>query len=121
MARTTPEWIGDTDNSAIPPRVKVRLFEAAEGRCQNCGVQIRPGNGPEYDHIKALVNGGENKESNLQVLCRACHGAKTKGDVAEKSAVARVKAKHIGAKVKKPWHPGLRKRMDGTVVRVDDE
>lgn len=27
----------------------------------------------------------ENRESNIQVLCTACHGAKTAGDVAEKS------------------------------------
>lgn len=116
MARSVDEWIGKTDDSAIPPKVKIRLFEAAKGRCKNCGVQIRPGNGPAYDHKKALVNGGENRESNLQILCINCHDAKTKKDVAEKSAVADKKGKHIGAKAKKPWGNGMKRKMDGTVI-----
>lgn len=120
MARAVEEWIGKTDDSAIPPKVKIRLFEATKGRCQNCGVQIRPGNGPQYDHRKALINGGENRENNLQVLCLNCHSAKTKGDVAEKSAVAQKKGKHIGAKKpKRPWGNGLRRKMNGQVVPRD--
>jgi 5-methylcytosine-specific restriction protein A len=49
-----------------------------------------------YDHITALCNGGRNAESNLQVLCSLCHGQKTGADVAEKSRVARKRAKFLG-------------------------
>jgi 5-methylcytosine-specific restriction endonuclease McrA len=40
---------------------------------------------PEYDHVSALINGGQHRESNIQLLCSACHKVKTKADVAEKS------------------------------------
>ncbi len=30
----------------------------------------------EIDHIRPLANGGDNKASNLQPLCKACHGDK---------------------------------------------
>jgi 5-methylcytosine-specific restriction protein A len=49
-----------------------------------------------YDHITALCNGGRNAESNLQVLCSPCHGQKTGADIAEKSRVARKRAKFLG-------------------------
>ena len=116
MSRKVEEWIGKTDDTPLPPRVRVRLFDADGGRCAECGIQIRPGNGPAYDHIKALINGGENRETNFQVLCIPCHSSKTAVDVAEKSTVYEKRAKHLGAKVKKPWNNGLRRRMNGTVV-----
>lgn len=116
MSRAVEEWKGKTDDTPLPPRVKVRLFESAGGCCAHCGISIRPGNGPAYDHIKALINGGENREANFQVLCVPCHASKTAVDVAEKSTVYEKRAKHLGAKVKKPWNNGLRKRMNGTVV-----
>jgi 5-methylcytosine-specific restriction enzyme A len=117
MARSVPEWIATSDDSAIPVRVGLRIFERAAGRCTECTRKV--GRGFErfaYDHIIALVNGGEHRESNLQVLCAGCHTDKTRADVAEKSKVARIRAKHIGAKVKRPWHPTLRKKMNGEVV-----
>ena len=117
MSRKVEEWIGKTDDTPLPPRVRVRLFDAAGGRCAHCGISIRPGNGPQYDHIVALINGGENRESNFQVLCIPCHSAKTAVDVAEKSRIYEKKAKHLGAKPKRPWHPGFRKKMNGTVER----
>lgn len=35
----------------------------------------------EVDHIKALINGGEDSMSNLQLLCSKCHKEKTKEDL----------------------------------------
>ena len=32
-------------------KIKAEAFARAKGKCENCGVKIRPGNGPEYDHI----------------------------------------------------------------------
>ena len=95
--RSTEEWIGKTDDSAIPPRVKLRVHERANGRCQKCGADAFVG---EYDHIIPLIIGGENRENNLQKLCAACHKAKTKLDVKLKSKVARVRKRHLG--IKKP-------------------
>ena len=106
-------WVGKTDNSAIPPRVKIRVFLLANGKCQNCKRFIAGKLTAEYDHVTALINGGANCEENLQLLCCECHGQKTKADVAEKSVTARVRAKHIG--LKKPRTITRWRRFDGSI------
>lgn len=98
MTRSTEEWIGATDDTQVPPRVHVRLFIACGGACAICGVKITPAIGSETDHITALINGGENRESNLQIVCKPCHKLKTKQDVAIKAKSARIRAKHLGVK-----------------------
>jgi len=116
MTRTVPEWIGKSPDSAIPPRVKVRLFEKAKGKCECCTRRIGAGDKWDADHIVALVNGGENRETNLQVLCSWCHKAKTKQDVKAKSKTAKVKAKHLGIKrpKQKIQSRGFGQRQDNT-------
>lgn len=99
MSRSVAEWIGRTDNSAVPPRVKARLYMMANGKCQHCtrfidGRKLTA----EYDHITALINLGKNCETNLQLLCQECHLIKSGADVAIKSKDAKVRAKHIGIK-----------------------
>jgi 5-methylcytosine-specific restriction endonuclease McrA len=101
MGRAVKEWIGKTDDEAIPLRVKLRVFDRYGSRCAECKLIIRGGLLPTYDHIKALTNGGENREGNLQLLCVPCHKVKTKGDVGEKKISNRVKAKHLGIKKRK--------------------
>jgi len=97
MSRATEEWIATDDNQAIPARVKVRVFDRADGRCEECTLIIAGKLRPAYDHIQALINGGEHRERNLQLLCVPCHATKTKSDVAEKSMIYRKRGKHIGA------------------------
>jgi 5-methylcytosine-specific restriction protein A len=94
--RQVEEWIAKNDNEAIPPRVQLRVF--GNGGCRKCGRQLRPGHW-SCDHIVALINGGQHRESNLQALCNSpCHSDKTKADVAEKADVYAKKRKHIGVK-----------------------
>lgn len=114
MTRATKEWIATHDDQAIPPRVKARLFIAADKRCQKCTRLLVGRDTPEYDHAIALVNGGEHRESNLQVLCEWCHAKKTKADVAEKSVTARKRRKDIGIKKARRTIPG--RRFDGTPI-----
>ncbi len=45
-------------------------------RCVICGDNKNT----EVDHIKPLIYGGNNDETNLQTLCRDCHKVKTKKD-----------------------------------------
>ncbi len=121
MSRAVPTWEASHDDQAIPPRVKLRIFDAAGGRCAHCTLQIVGKLLPAYDHVVALINGGRHAESNLQLLCVPCHAVKTGADVGEKAVVARVRKKHIG--IRKPsrflaarnsiW----KKKMDGSVVR----
>ena len=119
--RSVPEWIGKTDDTPIPPRVKLRIFEQYRGRCNNCGLSIRGSLLPAFDHIVSLVNAGENRESNIQLLCSACHGTKTATDVHTKSVTYNKRAKRLKLKRRKlipgSKGSGFRKRMDGTVVR----
>ena len=83
----------------FPAKVKVAAFDRAEGCCETCGVTIRPGNGPEYDHIVPDAIGGGDDLGNCRVLCIPCHGVKTtKTDIPAIARVKRLKAKHIGAK-----------------------
>jgi 5-methylcytosine-specific restriction endonuclease McrA len=117
------EWIGKTDDEAIPARVKVRVCDKFNKRCVSCTNLVGGGLPAAYDHIQALVNDGENRESNLQLICVPCHKVKTRADVAEKSRVYRRRATFLGVKAKssRPMPgskaSGLRKKMDGTVER----
>jgi hypothetical protein len=43
MSRAVEEWIGKSDDEAIPRRVRVRIFLASDGQCKACQRQLRPG------------------------------------------------------------------------------
>ncbi len=98
MSRSAPEWIAKRDDDAIPPRVKLRVFEREGGRCHISKRLIRAGEAWECDHIIALCNGGEHRETNLAPALADKHREKTKADVAEKATVYRKRAKHLGLK-----------------------
>ena len=95
MSRSVPEWIGKTDDEVVPRRVKVRVFTAHQGNCAECGFRIL---GARWvcDHRIALINGGENRESNLQPIHGRCDAVKTPRDVATKSKNYRVRLRHLG-------------------------
>lgn len=123
MSRSVPEWIGKTSDTPIPPRVRLRIFEAHGGVCHLSGRRIQAGEPWDCDHIVALVNGGEHRESNLAPALRDKHREKTAFDVAEKSIVRRKRMKSLGIAPKKgrPM-PGskassLKRKMNGEVVR----
>lgn len=114
--RPVPEWIGKHHLEAIPPRVLVRVFEKYGGVCQcGCGRKIVSGEAWELDHIVALINGGEHRESNLQPLLYEHHKIKTRADVAQKSKSYEIRKRHIGIR-RRPTFRGWR-RFDGTAVR----
>jgi len=96
-ARSVPEWIGKTPDSRPPPHVRVRIFTKHGGRCHWSGILIRPGDAWDVDHVIALINGGENRESNMAPILRGKpHKEKTRQDVAEKSRVYRKRKAHLG-------------------------
>ena len=108
MTRSVPLWIGKTDDSAIPPRVRVRVFERFGGICQLSRRKIMAGEKWELDHIIPLIAGGRHAEDNLQPVLVAPHKLKTRDDVADKAKVARIRAKHLGQ-----WPKGQRIRSRG--------
>lgn len=120
MSRSVPEWRGKTPDTAPPDRVRVRVFEAKGGKCHRCSRKIAAGERWTCEHMKALVNGGENRERNLDVTCDWCLPVKNAEDVAEKATVYRKRKKHIGIKKRSTFacsrDSKFKKRMDGTVV-----
>lgn len=96
--RTVTEWIGKTDDEPFPPRVRLRILDRFGRKCANCGNRIV--GTFTADHIVALINGGQNRESNGQPLCRLCTPVKDAADVAEKSKVAEMRKAEHGLKPK---------------------
>lgn len=124
--RSTPEWIGATPDAKIPPRVRLRVFEAHGGICGLTGRKIMPGDEWDVDHIQALINGGAHRETNMQPVLRAAHRKKTAEDVKVKAKAARVRKKHLGIHKPKAVLPGskaskFKRTIDGrTVLRKDE-
>lgn len=96
--RSVDEWIGSSPDAKIPPRVRARVFEAHRGVCHLSKRRIRAGEAWECDHIIALCNGGQHRETNLAPALSEPHKIKTKADVREKSKIARLKKRHLGIK-----------------------
>lgn len=122
MARSVPEWIGKTDDSKVPPRVRLRVFEKFGGRCYLSGRIIRPGDRWEIEHVVALSNGGENRESNLAPAIADDHKQKTAQDRALKKKTDRTKKKFLGISKSKNPLPGSRaskwkRKIGGGIVR----
>lgn len=117
--RTVDEWIGKTDDAAIPPRVRLRIFSRQGGWCSICTRRLRPRHW-DCDHITALINGGEHRESNLQAVCNSpCHSQKTKQDVAEKSRTYKRRARNAG--IRKPRSIRQWRKFNGTPVYATRE
>lgn len=119
MPRTLPEWIGTTPDTSIPDRVRVRVFGTKHGKCHKCERKIRPGDKWTCEHVRALISGGENRESNLDVTCEWCLPIKNAEDVAEKSVVYKKRKKHLG--VKKPRSITRWRKFNGSPVNAPRE
>ena len=99
MARALPEWIGKTADTKVPDRVRDRVFDRYDCRCQcGCNRKIRPGEAWDLEDTVAIINGGENRESNKKPWLKEHHPEKTAKDVAEKSTVYRKRTKFRGIK-----------------------
>lgn len=96
MSRSLPEWVGKSDDTPIPPRVRLRVFEAHGGVCYLSKRKIAAGEPWDCDHVIALINGGQNRESNLAPALKDKHHEKTAQDVDTKSKTYRMQAKHNG-------------------------
>ena len=117
--RTVPEWIGKTPDAKVPPRVRQRIFEREGMRCHLSGRVIREGEPWDLDHVKALINGGEHRESNLKPALRDKHREKTAQDVREKSTINRKRKVAFG--IRKPRSIRCWRKFDGTPVFASRE
>jgi 5-methylcytosine-specific restriction endonuclease McrA len=118
FGREVPEWFGATPDTPAPERVRQRVFMRYGGKCHWTGRKIMPGDDWDLDHVKALRNGGENREANLAPILRGKpHKEKTAQDRTETADTDRMWRKSFGRK-KRPWNAGFRKKMNGKVERV---
>lgn len=58
---------------------KRHRFERVHGRCEFCKIVLQPGTW-ECDHLIPISKGGTNDITNLRILCKPCHKAKTAED-----------------------------------------
>lgn len=120
--RTVPEWIGKTPDTAIPARVRARVFDRAGGVCHISGRKIQAGEEWHCDHIKPLADGGEHREGNLAPALGSEHRRKTSAENAQRAVERRKREKHLGIKrpVRNPLPgskaSGWRKKINGEVV-----
>ena len=96
VGRTVPEWIGKTPDSQPPKSVKDRLFLRQNGRCAISGRKMLPGDEKHADHIVPLKDGGQNVESNLQLVLAVPHREKTSAENKGRAKERRMRLKHHG-------------------------
>ncbi|MET0438275.1 MAG: HNH endonuclease [Devosia sp.] len=96
MARSVDAWQGKTDDTPVPPRVRLRVWDREAGKCHRCRRDIPVGDAWIIEHRHALVLGGPNAEPNLCLTCSWCKPLKDAEDQAAKSETARVRSKHLG-------------------------
>lgn len=76
------EAIARGNNAAARLRRAVR--KAVRGTCARCLTDYLP-SFVDIDHIIPLSRGGEDVDSNVQVLCKLCHKLKTNSDFGHKT------------------------------------
>lgn len=110
MARSVPAWIGKDDDTPVPPRVRLRVWDRELGKCHRCARKIPVGDAWIIEHRLALILGGANAEQNLCLSCSWCKPVKDAEDAAAKAETARIRAKHIGIRPPPKFQsPGFQK------------
>jgi 5-methylcytosine-specific restriction protein A len=128
MSRAVAEWVGKNDDTAVPDRVRLRVFAKADECCTSCTRKIRAGETWTCEHVIALINWRKtddtphgNRESNLGVTCSNCLAPKNAADVAEKSQVYDMRRKSVLPKKRGTWGAGRgtpwKAKIGGGVVR----
>ena len=78
------DWIYWSNRVGKYPGVKTRianLLKSQKNKCTSCGLNFRPTDRIEVDHIVPRSVGGEDTYKNIQLLHRHCHDVKTAEDL----------------------------------------
>ena len=107
-----------TTRKAISHKLRVFLWSKQQGKCAICGCEL-VGNRMEFDHIQALVHGGDNEADNWRILCIDCHKSKTKSDVHAKAKVQRLRygKPKRSAPMAGSRNSAWKRHLDGTVSK----
>jgi len=122
MSRSVPEWIGKSDDSVPPKAVFDRLWIKQGGKDAITGKPFVPADGrPHIDHVIPLADGGENRESNLQLIAIKTHRQKTAREAmarAEQRATMRAHRHYdLGRPSQWPKKPKAPRPKQGSATR----
>jgi 5-methylcytosine-specific restriction protein A len=117
--RSVPEWVGSHDDQAVPPRVRLRIWERHGGVCCLSGRKIMPGDAWDLHHVKSLSLGGEHRESNLAPALKAPHRIQTAKDRELQAKSDRIRKRHLG--IKKPRTMTRWRKFNGEIVTASRE
>ena len=92
-----------TARRKISPMKRLKVFEAASGRCHLCEQRIQIGQKWDVEHVRPLALGGADDADNMRPAHKDCHATKTKADAASWSKAKRCAAKHNGIKKPRTW------------------
>lgn len=81
---------------SLSPLQRLKVFEAASGRCHICGARIQLNQPWDVEHVIPLALMGADDPSNMSPAHKACHAAKTAIDFASIAKAKRMKARHLG-------------------------
>lgn len=119
------EDVGTTKRGSLSRNRKLKIWEREKGKCMVCGVKLTTGN-LIFEHVRPLALGGADEDDNIRLTCKGCASDKTKDDMARINKAKRQKTAHLGMKKSKspmPFGKGskFKRKLDGTVVRRDEE
>lgn len=86
-----------TTRRSLSPLQRLKIFEAAKGRCHLCKQRIQVGERWEVEHPIPIAMGGKDDASNMAPAHVKCHAVKSKDDARNLAKVTRTRAKHRGA------------------------
>lgn len=108
------EWRGKTSDTKVPPRVQLRVLLRQSRLCAITGVRI---DGikikAQCDHKIRLEAGGENIESNLQMIAVEPHKVKTSDEEKVEKWVSSRQKTSLGIEKKSKWKKVWPKRKFG--------
>ena len=111
----------------ITAKMRADIFGRHNGVCHICELKVLAGQDWDVSHEIPLEMGGKDDDTNWYVAHRKCHREHTaKTDMPRIAKTKRMHQKHIGAKKTRfplPFgkNSQWKKKMDGTVVRRDEQ
>lgn len=123
---TLPDPYSVTPRKPLTDKQRLQMFLDAKGICEICGHRIDGVHEMWDEHMVPLWAGGSNEKWNRKPVHVKCAKAKTTKEATERAKGRRFAEFHFGARRPKQIMPGsrrhhLKKKLDGSVVRRDEE
>ena len=91
----------------LSPNLRLKILERDNFKCVFCGIDSDSTH-LQIDHIKPIRDGGENKESNLRVLCQDCNTGRNKDvDYEKTNEIVYDRLSHLNLNLNSNLNPNL--------------